>query len=281
MTALPPNRLIEMIDAATVAANNDKPRTHLGASVIGHPCERWLWFSFRWFVSEQFSGRMLRLFRRGQNEEATVLADLRAAGLVISEVDPATGRQWRFDAGHFGGSCDGIIESGVPESPNKRHVLEIKTHSLRSFNDLTAKGVEKSKPQHFAQMQTYMAAFDVDRALYVAVCKDNDALHIERIKHDPAVSRWCIDRAQRIVFDNRLPAPVSNLPTWYQCKFCPASDICHKAAPPEGSNCRMCQHSSALEGGAWHCSRWDCEIPTDAQRAGCERFVLHPDIVPF
>ncbi len=60
-------------------------------------------------------------------------------------------------------------------------MLEFKTHSAKSFADLAAKGVEASKPQHVAQMQIYMHLTGITRALYVAVCKDTDALHIERV----------------------------------------------------------------------------------------------------
>ena len=58
------------------------------------------------------------------------------------EVDPETGRQWRVEAhgGHFGGSLDGVA-LGLLEAPKTWHVLEFKTHSVKSFADLVAKGV--------------------------------------------------------------------------------------------------------------------------------------------
>jgi hypothetical protein len=39
---------------------------------------------------------------------------------------------------------DGVV-LGVPESPHKPHLLEIKTHNEKSFNDLVKNGVAKSK----------------------------------------------------------------------------------------------------------------------------------------
>ena len=140
-------------------------RGHLGASLLGHPCDRYLWLSFRWAVIPKFPGRILRLFRRGHMEEATLVSDLRAIGIDLRH----TGRdQKRVDFGaHVSGSIDAIAESGVPESPNKRHIVEFKTHSLKSFADLEKHGVQKSKPQHYAQMQVYMAGTGIDRALYV------------------------------------------------------------------------------------------------------------------
>jgi len=280
MTALPQNRLIEMIDAA-YEAKTERPRYYLGASVIGDPCERKLWYQFRFMAREQFSGRMLRLFQRGHREEAYAVGNLRAAGCVVSETDPNTGRQYNFQSGGFGGSCDGIVESGVPEAPEKRHVLEIKTHSKKSFDELVAKGVQEAKPQHYVQMQVYMAAFDVDRALYYAVCKDDDRIHVERVRHDPEVSTWAIERAQRVIYDQRIPPKLSNEPTWYQCKYCPAHDLCHKSATP-AKNCRTCKAGTMQVDGEWKCSKWDADVPKDAQLEGCADIEWLDDLeIPF
>src|SRR5574337_818227 len=73
-------------------------RGHLGASVIGRPCERQLWYAFRWAYQEQFKGRMLRLFQRGHREEDWFAADLRSTGAQVHSVDPRTGQQFRFSA---------------------------------------------------------------------------------------------------------------------------------------------------------------------------------------
>ena len=99
--------IVAAIDRAH-EAKQDGPRQHLGCSVIGHHCERWLWLSFRWAVIEQHSGRLLRLFRRGQNEEATVIDDLLAAGCAISYGGQNNQRRVEF-GNHIGGSLDGII----------------------------------------------------------------------------------------------------------------------------------------------------------------------------
>ena len=95
----------------------EKPRPHMGCSLLGHPCDRWLWLSFRWAVREEFEGRILRLFRRGQMEEDTIVRDLRAIGIDIRFTGKVQQRV-DFDS-HVSGSLDGIIETGVPEAPLK------------------------------------------------------------------------------------------------------------------------------------------------------------------
>ena len=158
MTAIPKrlNDTVSLIDRAH-ESKLEQPRAHLGCSGLGHHCERYIWLNFRWAVIEKFSGRMLRLFRRGQLEEDQITNDLRMIGISIG------GDQMRVDFGcHVSGSVDGIIKSGVPGATAKKHVAEFKTHSLKSFKDLTKNGVEESKPMHYAQMQLYMWGLDID-----------------------------------------------------------------------------------------------------------------------
>ena len=144
-------------------------RPHMGASTLGEKCDRKLWLAFRWAVREQFPGRILRVFRRGNREEETVVEDLRAIGMKVRATG---GEQTRVKFGsHVSGSIDGIITSGVPDAPKKAHVLEIKTHSKKSWEAVEKDGVEKSQPKHWVQMQVYMHGTGIDRALYVAVCK--------------------------------------------------------------------------------------------------------------
>jgi len=108
MVAIPlsNNQTIEAMEGAV----EDKAKPYLpatiGGSTIGHKCERYLWYRFRWAASpERFDGRMLRLFETGHLEEARMVGWLRDAGCVVHDIDPATGRQWKVLAlgGHFKG----------------------------------------------------------------------------------------------------------------------------------------------------------------------------------
>jgi hypothetical protein len=254
------------------------PRPHMGASGLGYPCDRKLWLSFRWAVQPTFPGRILRLFRRGHQEEPNIISDLRAIGMDVRQ----TTGQHRVDFGsHVSGSLDAIIDSGVPGAPKTKHVAEFKTHSKKSFDDLVKHGVEKSKPEHFVQMQVYMAGTQIDRALYLAVCKDDDRIHTERVKFDKDVAMPAIARGQRIALSDRMPEPLNADPSWYQCKFCDAHEFCHQTKITKHVNCRTCAMATPLSDSTWHCAKWDDVIPVEAQRTGCEGHVLHPDLVPW
>jgi hypothetical protein len=269
----PTNSIAALIDAAQV---QEPPRPHLGCSLLGHHCDRYLWLNFRWAVIEKFDGRMLRLFRRGQNEEATIVDDLKSIGIEVA------GAQHRVDfSGHVSGSIDGVINEGVPESPKKRHVLECKTHSKKSFDELVSKGVEKAKFQHYVQMQLYMHGLNIDRALYYAVCKDNDQIYTERVRYDKETAEKYVHRGHDITSSDRMPPPISTDPTWYQCKWCPAHSFCHSTHLTKEVNCRTCALSTANGDSTWTCEKYQATIPVDAQREGCNGHVLHPDLVPW
>lgn len=272
-------RTREAIFQAYEADAGDGLRPHLGASLIGIECERALWYAFRWARAPQFPGRILRLFETGQLEEARLVRNLRRTGATVLEVDPDTGRQFRVEAhgGHFGGSMDALAH-GLLEEPGTWHVLEFKTHGAKSFGDLASKGVRSSKPQHYAQMQTYMHLCGLDWAMYVAVCKDTDDLHVERVPADPHVAQGLLERAGRVIFAD-TPAPrISEDPQWFQCRLCDYRGLCH-GGEPAAVNCRTCLHSTPMDGG-WRCERHDRPLSQAEQRQGCERHLYLPALVP-
>ena len=173
-------------------------------------------------------------------------------------------------------------ERGVPGAEKTRHVAEFKTHNAKSFADLVKNGVEKSKPEHFAQMQVYMLGTEIDRALYVAVCKDNDEIYTERVELNREFAEKAVERGKRIALADRMPEPISADPSWFVCKFCDAHAFCHDKQPTKHVNCRTCAHSTAMEDSTWRCERHDADdIPLDFQRKGCDDHVLHPDLVPW
>ena len=273
---LPSQPIVNLIDAAH-QERQEPPRPHLGCSTLGHHCDRWLWLSFRWAVVEKFDGRILRLFRRGHLEEPQIISDLRSIGIDID------GSQDHVDFGsHVSGSVDGVIHHGVPTAENTPHVAEFKTHSKKSFTDLK-KGVQESKPMHYVQMQVYMLGLKLKRALYVAVCKDDDHMYTERVRFDIDVAKKAVARGKRIALSDRMPEPCTGASkAWYLCKFCAAYSFCHESEPTQQGNCRTCAHATAKADSTWRCERHNSEnIPLDYQRTGCDSHTIHPDLVPY
>lgn len=185
-------------ESATVAAiyawhkakgDAEPQRGYLGASIIGHDCDRYLWYTFRACVKRDFSGRIYRLFQTGNLAESRFVAELEGIGCEVVSHDEA-GKQIEVLAigGHFSGHLDGMA-LGVPEAPKSWHVCEFKTHNDKSFGALQKAGVQKSKPLHYAQMMVYMGLTKVDRALYLAMNKDTDEIYPSACATTPRRSR--------------------------------------------------------------------------------------------
>ena len=285
MAALPakPMLTVDAIYAKHKADQDSGFREHLGASIIGTECERSLWYSFRWATRIKHEGRQLRLFERGQLEENRFVSALRSVGVEVHETDPETGKQIRCrdETGHFGGSCDGMA-LGLLEAPATWHVCEFKTHSERSFEKLKREGVRKSKPLHFAQMQTYMHLFGIERAFYLSVNKNNDELYSERLHYDVEYAVRLIAKARRAIFADEAPSKISDDPSWFMCRFCDHNSICHAPSVeklPE-PHCRTCLHSSPVDGGGWHCAKISASLDAETQRQGCPQHLYLPSFIP-
>lgn len=280
--------LLPEVTPPTVAAifhhlETSRARDHLhprlSASGLGG-CEKMQWDKFRWlFPAEHIDGRKQSIFETGELWEARLVQRLRDAGMFVEDIDPETGEQFRiiFAGGHASGRTDGKV-TGVPDAPKAVHVFEAKSHNEKSFKALLKAGsVREGKPDHYAQVQIYMQRQGINRALYLAVCKNDDSLYAERIPHDPLFGAQLELKAERIVTSDRRPAcscPSYFLKAGYGC------------APNEGlmpaRTCRSCMHVSFhLDGDARvSCARHGRDLCLDEQRAGCPQHLFNPTLVP-
>jgi len=278
-----PRPTVEEVDRAVVAAETPRHQRRLSGGQIGKACERSIWYQFRWAMPpETHNGRMLRLFETGHVEEARMIAWLRLAGVEVQDRDPITGDQIEYTSldGHFIGKVDGIV-SGLLEAPRTAHLLECKTHSFKSFTELTRKGVAATKPEHLSQMQAYMHLAGLTRAFYLAKCKDNDELWSERIEYDPAHAAALMAKGERIRDASVPPDRISEDPDYYLCKAfgCPAYEQCHMGAFAL-RNCRTCLHSTPVSDGQWECAREQRTLTYEDQVAGCPHHLFLPGLVP-
>lgn len=228
-------------------------RKHLGASMIGRTCDREIWYGFRWAVKPKFKGRMIRLFNRGHLEEARFIALLLTIGVQVYQQD-AEGRQFRISdvGGHFGGSGDGV-GIGLPDvTPGQPCLLEFKTHNDKSFAKLKKDGVRFAKPEHYAQMQIYMKRMAIPVAMYGAVNKNDDDLHLELVHLDSVAADLYLERARKIIFATTPPEKIHDSTGWYDCKYCDKNTVCHLGEDPH-MNCRTCHFVRVVEDGTFVC----------------------------
>lgn len=263
------------IDQWSCESLNDGHRKHLGASLIGKPCSRELWYTFRWAKKATFSesdkdnnGRLFRLFDRGHREEPAMIRFLEGIGCKFKYTKE---QQARISdcGGHFGGSLDNIGTLPERYGITQDILFEFKTSAFSEFNKLVKDRVKKHKPAHWAQMCAYGYKAHLHYGLYMCANKNNDELHLELLQLDHDFGKMMVERAHSIITSQIAPPKISMTPTNFSCKWCSFKDICHYGAPVE-KNCRSCANAVPIDGGKWSCALYG-EIPDEVIPQGCDQ----------
>ncbi len=263
MAKIPQNiNTISKINKGTVKV---ELRPYLGMSQLGHSCSRYLWYSFRWCFKEELSARIIRLFNRGHREEPEVWKMLESVGVKCYGDQEEAEDIHGHCKGHIDGKCIGVIEA-----PKTEHLLEIKTMSDKYFKDVVKQGVKASKPIYYAQCQLYMKKFKLTRTLFVAVNKNDDSVYIERLKNVGFVADELLKKGESIILSEEPPVKMYK-PTWWECRFCNANNICHNNAKPE-VNCRTCDYLDLELKGEWSCNKHEKSRTTSQQRIPCDMY---------
>jgi hypothetical protein len=269
------DQILKDIDEYCAVAYNDGPRSHLGISVVGNACERYIWFQFRWMHFEQFSGRMQRLFNRGHKEEERIIEWLTAIGFEVKQTD-VDGKQIRV-AGinkHYGGSCDG--QSNLPlrygvSAYYPDLLLEFKTANERLFKEVKNSGVKKAKPQHWIQTCCYGKKLELRYVLYICVGKNDDDLDIELLELDWSLADAVEAKAEKIIYSQTPPPRLPGAqPSYYECKWCCMNEICWNPTASIEKNCRSCRFAQPAPEAQWGCNQWNALIPSDVIPKGCD-----------
>ena len=288
MVEIPPpaQRTVDAIWAAREAEHKARPPYEsygISASSLGHDCDRKLWYSLRWAsLPEQFTGRKLRIFERGDIEEQRILDDLRLAGVEVEDVDPVTGRQWRFALanGFLRGKADGRA-IGIIEAPKTEHVIEIKSMKAADWRAIVKHGLARKKPEHWHQLHAGMVGLGLTRGAYIAVNKDSEEIHIERIALDVEEGNRQEARVLRIVDAHDAPGRIADSDETFACRFCQHKALCHS---PEFArrHCRTCVHFTFTRDGNGHCDRFNVPHSPQEQRNGasCPAHLFLPALVP-
>ena len=250
----------------------DEHRRHLGVSIIGEPCHRKLYNTFRWVKLSQAEPRMKQLWNVGHREEDVFADELTWMGFFIRTIDPDTNKQYRFSKhdNHYGGSSDSLaLLPWFRGHEDPKILVEYKTHNNKSFNHLKDNKLKKSKPMHFDQMCCYGREFNAQYGLYCARNKDNSETYYEFFKLDRNRAIELENTARDIVYAKFPPPKISNNPSAWDCTYCHFKGNCFNNEPVE-KNCRSCKFSEPVAKSQWKCNRWNNVIPFEFIAKGCE-----------
>jgi hypothetical protein len=126
------------VDAAMEAHEATKPpRQYLGASGIGHACERKSWLDFRHASPRKIDAKGLRRIQDGFAGEQIMIDRLRMAEAITLVTHQNVNEQIGIEdhGGHFRGHLDGMI-LGLLQAPVKWHVWECKVCDQKKIDAL-------------------------------------------------------------------------------------------------------------------------------------------------
>lgn len=245
-------------------------RNHLGASILGSPCWRQLWYSFRWVKQEHFDGRMMRLFNVGHSAEPRFVAYLRGIGFEVREFAD-DGKQFRMSGamGHYGGSLDGICKApahlGLGDTVLS---LSFKTNNTGSgYEKVSKEALSKAKPQHWAQECQYGYKYGIKYCIYMIENKNDSDITYKVLELDWNYGAQLEKKANDIIFSKEPPPRISENPSVFECKYCHFAGICHKGEAVE-KNCRSCRNCIPTDNASWTCSLYGV-IPPEFIKQGC------------
>ena len=238
-------RVNAAIDAALIAEREaTPPRTYLGASRLGHACERALQFEFAGAPKDEgadFGGQTLRIFEIGHQLEELAIRWLRAAGLDLytRKGNRPDGEQFGFSVagGRIRGHVDGIIAAApAPLGIGTPALWECKTMNAKNWRACVKDGVAVTKPVYAAQIALYQAYMEgtvpgisANPALFTAINKDTAELHHELVPFDAGLAQRMSDRGVRILqatdAGELLPRIATNR-DFFECRFCPWAARC-------------------------------------------------------
>jgi hypothetical protein len=224
------------IDSAlTRKRANQERRDYIGASAIGHECERSIQFEYAGALREKdFPPETLRKFDMGHVGEELARAWFIDAGFKLVQKRQRTGERFRWVEldGQFSGEPDGVFIDG-PQIPGLSYpaMWEHKFVGSKTYKAIAKDGLRKARPGYYGQTQLNMAYLGLTDAPTVFTVTNGDSgeqLHL-LIAFDAEEAQRMSDRGARIVSATQagelLPRPFQSS-DFYVCKFCAFAQRC-------------------------------------------------------
>lgn len=228
------NFLIDEPINATAAES--QRREYLGASVVGHHCERHVQYHLmaaRGLVDRsQPPARTMRIFDRGNVYEEKARQWLKDAGFLFGI--PPKGKNFADFGGEFCGHVDGVITGW--KRPGTFCPLELpalwenKCLGAKSWKKLAEDKLQKYSSTYYAQVQIYMYYTGLERCLFTAVNADTMELFHELVPFNLIEAEMNRTRARNAIdyTDSGMMLPrCTNDRNFYICKWCDFRGDCY------------------------------------------------------
>lgn len=229
---------LEAMHAAVEREREKEPkRSYLGASSLGHECERNVWYQYNGYPAEPMNHKGYYAVEDGHRSEDLIASRLRMVPGVELVTQDEAGNQFGFTKfdGKFKGHIDGFIR-GLLQAPKTPHIWENKAINEKKFADfqkLKQKFGEKNALKEwdftfYVQAQIYMGEFGLERHYLTACTPGGRAVDSCRTEFNKGQYDSFISKAQRILGAREAPERVSTRKELLVCKWCKFNDECWK-----------------------------------------------------
>lgn len=219
-----------------VIGNQEKKRDYIGASTIGNPCSRQIWYDYKQYPREPFKAETLFNFEDGHHVESLMANRLRMVSGVELWTHDENGNQFERTAfgGKFKAHPDGVI-LGILQAPKSPHIWENKASGHKKFTEFQSCKVkfgDKSalknwNENYFAQAQVLMHLFQINRHYMTVALAGGREIDSCRTEYQAEVAEKYLERAGKLLDAKETPPRISDKSDFFVCKMCSFRDECH------------------------------------------------------
>lgn len=225
-----------ILDASLLAKRaKQERRAYVGASGIGHECERSIQFEYAGAPRERdFDAAALRRFDSGHMGEELARCWFKDAGFELVQRSQKTGQRFRWVqmGDEISGEPDGVFIGG-PNIPGVTWpaMWEHKYVGTKTFREVVKKGLKAARHGYWMQCQVNMAYLDLTASptVFTLTCGDDGQQEHLLIEYDAEGAQMTSDKAVRIVKATQagelLPRPFKDR-THFICKGCFFAERC-------------------------------------------------------
>lgn len=228
--------LRELERAVEREQRDEERRQYLGASMIGDPCARKIWYEYNNYPRDEISHIGLMAAQSGYFAEEITAKRLQSIEGIELITHNRHNKQIGFSAfdGKFKGHVDGLI-TGLLQAPKRQHIWEHKDKDHKKFNEFKntkEKFGEKNALEnwniiYFAQAQIYMHFLQCDRHYMTVSYAGGRKYESCRTEYQPEKAAQYIERAEKILNATQEPPRISDKRDFFMCRWCQFKDICH------------------------------------------------------
>lgn len=217
--------IVSLINEAIINNARKATRHYIGASLVGRPCNREIWYQYHGYISHKPTSQMQKTFDVGKKLEELILDYIELAEIELIRPDEENHYLSIFDESVevFQGHMDGMIRVN-----GEWIVLEIKTAKNSSFEVFKNKGLKVWSEQYYSQVQSYMGMGKYNKAVLICINKDNSELHCEWVDFNLEYYQELKMKALAISALDEPPERINKSPLFYVCRSCQFKTICHK-----------------------------------------------------